>query len=143
MKHILETPYRIKMQMNALLPITISVPLAHMAPDRPQPLTSPSPFSPPPQDNVLKVIECNVRVSRSFPFVSKTLAHDFIATATRVMVGAPVEPVDVLSGTGGRVGVKVAQFSFSRLAGEWWREGWGDLARRGSLWVRCTFHKNC
>ncbi|XP_043188105.1 CAD protein-like [Amphibalanus amphitrite] len=69
------------------------------------------------KDNLLKVIECNVRVSRSFPFVSKTLDHDFIAMATRVMVGAPVEPVDVLSGAGGRVGVKVAQFSFSRLAG--------------------------
>ena len=64
------------------------------------------------------MIECNVRVSRSFPFVSKTLDHDFIAMATRVMVGAPVEPVDVLGGTSGRVGVKVAQFSFSRLAGE-------------------------
>ena len=80
----------------------------------PVPLTR----GPGPQDNVLKVIECNVRVSRSFPFVSKTLDHDFIATATRVMVGAPVEPVDVLAGAGGRVGVKVAQFSFSRLAGE-------------------------
>ncbi|CAH1967723.1 unnamed protein product [Acanthoscelides obtectus] len=68
------------------------------------------------KDNVLKVIECNVRVSRSFPFVSKTLDHDFVAMATRVIVGEHVEPVDVWHGCG-KVGVKVAQFSFSRLAG--------------------------
>lgn len=68
------------------------------------------------KDNVLKVIECNVRVSRSFPFVSKTLNHDFVAMATRVIVGEPVEPVDVLHGCG-KVGVKVPQFSFSRLTG--------------------------
>ncbi|XP_054016836.1 CAD protein [Hylaeus anthracinus] len=68
------------------------------------------------KDNELKVIECNVRVSRSFPFVSKTLDHDFVAMATRLIVGEPVEPVDVLAGCG-KVGVKVPQFSFSRLAG--------------------------
>ncbi|XP_074041253.1 carbamoyl-phosphate synthetase 2, aspartate transcarbamylase, and dihydroorotase rudimentary isoform X1 [Leptinotarsa decemlineata] len=68
------------------------------------------------KDNDLKVIECNVRVSRSFPFVSKTLNHDFVAMATRVIVGEEVEPVDVLHGCG-KVGVKVPQFSFSRLAG--------------------------
>lgn len=68
------------------------------------------------KDNDLKVIECNVRVSRSFPFVSKTLNHDFVAMATRVIVGEPVEPVDVLHGCG-KVGVKVPQFSFSRLSG--------------------------
>jgi carbamoyl-phosphate synthase/aspartate carbamoyltransferase/dihydroorotase len=68
------------------------------------------------QDNELKVIECNVRVSRSFPFVSKTLDHDFVAMATRVIMGEKVEPVDVLGGCG-KVGVKVPQFSFSRLAG--------------------------
>ncbi|XP_014278471.1 multifunctional protein r [Halyomorpha halys] len=68
------------------------------------------------KDNELKVIECNVRVSRSFPFVSKTLDHDFVATATRVIVGEQVEPVDVLMGCG-KVGVKVPVFSFSRLAG--------------------------
>ncbi|ALC49077.1 r [Drosophila busckii] len=68
------------------------------------------------KNNELKVIECNVRVSRSFPFVSKTLDHDFVATATRAIVGAAVEPLDVLHGVG-KVGVKVAQFSFSRLAG--------------------------
>ncbi|XP_012543292.1 CAD protein [Monomorium pharaonis] len=68
------------------------------------------------KDNELKVIECNVRVSRSFPFVSKTLDHDFVAMATRLIVGETVEPVDVLAGCG-KVGLKVPQFSFSRLAG--------------------------
>lgn len=68
------------------------------------------------KDNELKVIECNARVSRSFPFVSKTLDHDFVAMATRVIIKAPVEAVDVLNGVG-KVGVKVPQFSFSRLAG--------------------------
>lgn len=57
----------------------------------------------------MKVIECNVRVSRSFPFVSKTLDHDFIATATRVIMGEVVEPISVLYGCG-RVGVKVRLF---------------------------------
>ncbi|XP_076265993.1 carbamoyl-phosphate synthetase 2, aspartate transcarbamylase, and dihydroorotase rudimentary isoform X2 [Rhynchophorus ferrugineus] len=68
------------------------------------------------KDNDLKVIECNVRVSRSFPFVSKTLNYDFVAMATRVIMGEAVDPVDVLGGCG-KVGVKVPQFSFSRLAG--------------------------
>eukprot|EP00105_Crassostrea_gigas_P002518 XP_011415078.1 PREDICTED: CAD protein isoform X1 [Crassostrea gigas] len=68
------------------------------------------------KDNQLKVIECNVRVSRSLPFVSKTLDHDFIATATRVIMGEVVEPINVLYGCG-RVGVKVPVFSFSRLQG--------------------------
>ncbi|CAO1412131.1 unnamed protein product [Diamesa hyperborea] len=68
------------------------------------------------KNNELKVIECNVRVSRSFPFVSKTLNHDFVAMATRVIIGQIVEPVDVMMGDG-KVGVKVPQFSFSRLAG--------------------------
>lgn len=53
------------------------------------------------------MIECNVRVSRSFPFVSKTLGHDFIAMATRIIMGEPVEKVNVLNGCG-RVGVKVS-----------------------------------
>merc|ERR1719245_1104712 len=68
------------------------------------------------KDNDLKVIECNLRVSRSFPFVSKTLGFDFISTATQVIIGKPVEPVDVLHGKG-QVGVKVPVFSFSRLSG--------------------------
>ncbi|XP_014663678.1 PREDICTED: CAD protein-like [Priapulus caudatus] len=72
------------------------------------------------KDNQLKVIECNLRVSRSFPFISKTLGHDFISMATQAIMGKSPEPVDVVFGTSeahGKVGVKVPQFSFSRLAG--------------------------
>lgn len=69
------------------------------------------------KDNELKVIECNVRVSRSFPFVSKTLDYDFVATATRVIVGEQVKAIDLLSKKSVKVGVKVPQFSFARLAG--------------------------
>ena len=58
------------------------------------------------QDNQLKVIECNLRVSRSFPFVSKTLNHDFVAVATQVVVGERPEAVNVLYGCG-KVGCKV------------------------------------
>nr|XP_033793389.1 CAD protein isoform X1 [Geotrypetes seraphini] len=68
------------------------------------------------KDDQLKVIECNVRVSRSFPFVSKTLGVDMVALATQVIIGEEVEPVGLMTGTG-IVGVKVPQFSFSRLAG--------------------------
>ena len=68
------------------------------------------------KDNELKVIECNLRVSRSFPFVSKTLDHDFIATATQVIMGLSVNPIECTFGTG-LVGVKVPVFSFSRLTG--------------------------
>ncbi|NXF40404.1 PYR1 protein, partial [Nyctibius bracteatus] len=93
------------------------------------------------KDDQLKVIECNVRVSRSFPFVSKTLGVDLVALATQVIMGEDVEPVGLMTGTG-IVGVKVSrgrggwagargqavperpppapqvpQFSFSRLAG--------------------------
>lgn len=61
------------------------------------------------KDNQLKVIECNLRVSRSFPFVSKTLGVNFIAIATRVILGHHVDPitVDANSLANGRVGVKV------------------------------------
>ncbi|CAB1340227.1 unnamed protein product [Coregonus sp. 'balchen'] len=68
------------------------------------------------KDDQLKVIECNVRVSRSFPFVSKTLGVDLVALATRVIMGDKMEPVGLMKGVG-IVGVKVPQFSFSRLAG--------------------------
>ncbi|KAF7657383.1 hypothetical protein LDENG_00028210 [Lucifuga dentata] len=68
------------------------------------------------KDDQLKVIECNVRVSRSFPFVSKTLGVDLVALATQVIMGEDVEPVGLMKGKG-IVGVKVPQFSFSRLAG--------------------------
>ncbi len=62
------------------------------------------------------MIECNLRVSRSFPFVSKTLDYDFVAVATKVIIGEKADAVDIMTGCG-RVGVKVPQFSFSRLAG--------------------------
>uniref|UniRef100_A0AAQ6ADD8 Multifunctional protein CAD n=1 Tax=Amphiprion ocellaris TaxID=80972 RepID=A0AAQ6ADD8_AMPOC len=68
------------------------------------------------KDDQLKVIECNVRVSRSFPFVSKTLGVNLVALATQAIMGENVEPVGLMSGKG-IVGVKVPQFSFSRLAG--------------------------
>lgn len=68
------------------------------------------------KDNQLRVIECNLRVSRSFPFISKTLNCDFVALATQVILGLPVEFRDVTFGIA-RVGVKVPQFSYSRLAG--------------------------
>eukprot|EP00794_Sanderia_malayensis_P004695 gene4695-5310_t len=69
------------------------------------------------KDNQLKVIECNLRASRSFPFVSKTLNFDFISLATRVIVGASVETAFDVMEKCQRVGVKVPQFSFSRLSG--------------------------
>lgn len=58
------------------------------------------------QDDQLKVIECNVRVSRSFPFVSKTLSVDLVALATQVIMGQEVEAVGLMTGNG-IVGVKV------------------------------------
>lgn len=69
------------------------------------------------KDNEIKVIECNLRASRTFPFVSKTIGMDLAETATRVMLGRPVTkyPVDVSKVP--FVGVKVAQFSFTRLLG--------------------------
>lgn len=65
-------------------------------------------LSPLPQDDQLKVIECNVRVSRSFPFVSKTLGVDLVALASQVIMGEDVEPVGLMTGTG-IVGVKVSR----------------------------------
>uniref|UniRef100_A0A914Y2C3 Dihydroorotase n=1 Tax=Panagrolaimus superbus TaxID=310955 RepID=A0A914Y2C3_9BILA len=70
------------------------------------------------KDDELYVIECNLRASRSFPFVSKTLDFDFIAAATSVMMDKPVKvPEGVMWGRGEKFGVKVPQFSFPRLAG--------------------------
>ncbi len=100
------------------------------------------------KDNQIKVIECNLRASRSFPFVSKTLQFNLIEMATRIMMGLPsttattsttttspsttsisnipsttatttslVEPYPVNVSDINYVGVKVAQFSFSRLQG--------------------------
>ena len=66
-------------------------------------------------DNHVRVIECNLRASRSFPFVSKVLKVNFIELATNVMLGQHPAPVDTESLRPGYVGVKSAQFSFSRL----------------------------
>jgi len=66
----------------------------------------------------LKVIECNLRASRSFPFVSKVLGKNFIETATAAIVGQDVpEPVDLMAQKRDYTAVKVAQFSWTRLAG--------------------------
>jgi len=67
--------------------------------------------------NSVKVIECNLRASRSFPFVSKVLKQNFIEFATRVIVGAPVQKPDKSVFEVDHVGVKAAQFSFARLDG--------------------------
>ncbi len=69
------------------------------------------------KDNDVKVIECNLRASRSFPFVSKTLKINFIDIATRLMLGEKVEKIDKSSFDLDYVGVKASQFSFTRLKG--------------------------
>lgn len=69
------------------------------------------------KDNDIKVIECNVRASRSFPFVSKVMGVDLIEMATKAIMGQPFQeypPTDIAPNC---VGVKVPQFSFSRLSG--------------------------
>lgn len=69
------------------------------------------------KDNDIKVIECNVRASRSFPFVSKVMGVDLIEMATKAITNQPFQeypPTDLAPGC---VGVKVPQFSFSRLSG--------------------------
>jgi len=70
------------------------------------------------KDNEIKVIECNLRASRSMPFVSKVMEVDLIEMATNAMLGFPVEayPASPIPKTG-YVGIKVPQFSFSRLSG--------------------------
>ena len=67
------------------------------------------------QDNNIKVIECNLRASRSFPFVSKVLKINFIDIATRVMLGLPVSKPDKEIFDLDYVGIKASQFSFNRL----------------------------
>lgn len=69
------------------------------------------------KNNDIKVIECNVRASRSFPFVSKVTGIDAVAMATDAMMGFPVQPYPPSSMPPNYVGVKAPQFSFSRLAG--------------------------
>ncbi|MCQ2110576.1 MAG: carbamoyl-phosphate synthase (glutamine-hydrolyzing) large subunit [Bacteroidaceae bacterium] len=63
----------------------------------------------------IKVIECNLRASRSFPFVSKVLKRNFIETATRIMLDAPYQKPDKSAFDIDRMGVKASQFSFARL----------------------------
>ena len=63
----------------------------------------------------VKVIECNLRASRSFPFVSKVLKRNFIETATRIMLDAPYLKPDKSAFDIDRMGVKASQFSFARL----------------------------
>ena len=67
------------------------------------------------RDNDIKVIECNLRASRSFPFVSKVLKINLIELATKVMLGIPVEKPDKNLFDLDYVGIKASQFSFNRL----------------------------
>jgi carbamoyl-phosphate synthase/aspartate carbamoyltransferase len=69
------------------------------------------------KDNDIKVIECNVRASRSFPFVSKVMGVDLIEMATKAIMGVPFVEYPPTSLPASCVGVKVPQFSFSRLSG--------------------------
>jgi len=67
------------------------------------------------KDNEIKVIECNLRASRSFPFVSKVLKLNFIEMATKVMLGMDVEKPEKSEFELDYVGIKASQFSFTRL----------------------------
>ena len=67
------------------------------------------------RENDIKVIECNLRASRSFPFVSKVLKINFIELATKVMLGIPVEKPEKNLFELDYVGIKASQFSFNRL----------------------------
>ncbi|KAK7956037.1 URA2-multifunctional pyrimidine biosynthesis protein [Apiospora aurea] len=69
------------------------------------------------KDNDIKVIECNVRASRSFPFVSKVMGVDLIEMATKAIMGLPYVEYPPTTIAPDCVGVKVPQFSFSRLSG--------------------------
>ena len=69
----------------------------------------------PAKNNDVKVIECNLRASRSFPFVSKVLKRNFIETATRIMLNAPYTQPDKSAFDVDCIGVKASQFSFARL----------------------------
>ncbi|HOS84651.1 MAG TPA: carbamoyl-phosphate synthase (glutamine-hydrolyzing) large subunit [Bacteroidales bacterium] len=68
------------------------------------------------KNNDVKVIECNLRASRSFPFVSKVFKHDFIETATCIMLGVPFTKPEKTMFDLDYIGVKASQFSFSRLS---------------------------
>jgi carbamoyl-phosphate synthase large subunit len=106
----------------------------------------------------LKVIECNLRASRSFPFVSKVLGHNFIDTATAAITGIDVpKPVDIMETKRDYTSIKVAQFSWTRLGGADPYLGVGkaeshlslvfahetphrdgEYRRSCQLWTRCT-----
>lgn len=68
------------------------------------------------RENDVKVIECNLRASRSFPFISKTFNTNFIEIATKVMLGMPQKPVDIKMLDMDVVACKVPMFSFNRLS---------------------------
>ena len=68
------------------------------------------------KNHEVKVIECNLRASRSFPFVSKILKRNFIETATKIMLDAPYQRPDRSEFDIDRIGVKASQFSFNRLS---------------------------
>ena len=67
------------------------------------------------KNNDVKVIECNLRASRSFPFVSKIFKRNFIETATRIMLNEPVDKADSSTFDIDYIGIKASQFSFARL----------------------------
>ena len=67
------------------------------------------------KDNAIKVIECNLRASRSFPFVSKVLKINFIELAAKAMIGEPYEIPNKSAFDLDYVGIKASQFSFARL----------------------------
>jgi len=69
------------------------------------------------KDNEVKVIECNLRASRSFPFVSKVFKINFVDLATKIMMGKRLQPIDRSSFDLDYVGIKAPQFSFTRLKG--------------------------
>jgi len=69
------------------------------------------------KDNAVRVIECNLRASRSFPFVSKVFKMNFIDLATRVIMGEDLKPIDKSCFELDYVGVKAPQFSFTRIKG--------------------------
>ncbi|XP_063727618.1 multifunctional protein CAD-like isoform X2 [Symsagittifera roscoffensis] len=98
------------------------------------------------KDNQLHVIECNVRVSRSFPFVSKTLGVNLVSLATHVVMNCPnnpsvqLPPSGMLLENGGRVGVKVPVFSFDRLPGADYMLG-VEMASTGE--VACFGENRC
>ena len=69
------------------------------------------------KDNMVKVIECNLRASRTFPFISKTFDSNFITLATKVMLGYPCKPYSINLYDYDYVAVKAPMFSFTRLRG--------------------------